>query len=330
MIQSGIYQRRLSKEKEQFKDNINVHDLPLITQYWAEKFLMPMRNEFGITGIDQFFAKYFLESANKSSSESYSFISIGSGNADAEIRIAALLLQSGLQNFTIECLELNENMMQRGIDAAEVQGLGEYIKFVQGDFNQWEPDGRYTGIMANQSLHHVTNLEKLFDGIKRGLEPTSYFLTSDMIGRNGHQVWPEAQALIDEFWQKLPPKYRYNNILKRHEETYQNFDCSSEGFEGIRAQDILPLLVERFDFHLFIGFASIIAPFKSRFFGRNFDPAKEWDCFFIDWVHAVDEVALLSGLVTPTQMLAVMTPEACEHHHFSRGLSPKLCIRKSE
>ena len=44
-------------------------------------------------------------------------------------------------------------------------------------------------------------------------------------------------------------------------------------FEGIRAQDILPLLVERFTFDEFIGFGNVIDPFVDRSFGPNFDIA---------------------------------------------------------
>ena len=44
----------------------------------------------------------------------------------------------------------------------------------------------YDAVIANQSLHHVTNLEGLFDAIRHSLHPTGVFVTSDMIGRNGH------------------------------------------------------------------------------------------------------------------------------------------------
>src|SRR5688500_964645 len=36
-------------------------------------------------------------------------------------------------------------------------------------------------------------------------------------------------------------------LLKRHEELYENGDCNTEGFVGVRAQDILPLLLARFN-----------------------------------------------------------------------------------
>ncbi len=66
------------------------------------------------------------------------------------------------------------------------------------------------------------------------------FVTNDMIGRNGHQRWPEALEIVNQYWHELPEAYRYNKLLSRYEPEYMNWDCSTEGFEGIRAQDILP------------------------------------------------------------------------------------------
>ena len=84
-----------------------------------------------------------------------------------------------------------------------------------------------------------------------------------MIGRNGHQLWPEALEIVHEFWRQLPERYRYNRALKRYEELYENWDCSLESFEGIRAQDILPLLLEYFHFQLFVGCGNVIDPLPS-------------------------------------------------------------------
>jgi hypothetical protein len=127
-----------------------------------------------------------------------------------------------------------------------------------------------------------------------------------MIGRNGHQRWPEALAIVHEFWKQLPPSYRFNRLSRRYENVYENHDCSSEAFEGIRSQDILPLLLEQFRFDIFIGFGNIVDPFVDRAFGPNFDPAAQWDRNFIDALHARDETEMSAGRLKPTHMLAVL------------------------
>ena len=62
---------------------------------------------------------------------------------------------------------------------------------------------------------------------------------------------------------KLPASYRFNQQLQRYEEIYLNYDCSVDGFEGIRSQDILPLLLQNFHFDVFVAFANVIDPLST-------------------------------------------------------------------
>jgi SAM-dependent methyltransferase len=242
--------------------------------------------------------------------------------------IAGQLLADGLQDFSIDCLEINENMIERARARAGDAALAGKLRFLQQDFNRWRPQpGQYDVIMANQSLHHVLELEHLFDSVRQGLAPGGLFLTSDMIGRNGHQRWPEALELVNGFWPELPESYRFNQLLRRREPSYINHDCSTSGFEGIRAQDILPLLLERFNFELFVPYGNIVFVFVDRPFGHNFDAAGEWDRDFIDRVHAADEEAMLSGRIKPTSMLAAMTLEPVATRLRDPRLTPRFCVR---
>lgn len=108
--------------------------------------------------------------------------------------------------------------------------------------------------------------------------------------------------IIQEYWRELPKPYRFNLQLRRRERSFEDWDCSWESFEGIRAQDILPLLIERFDFEFFFAFGNLIDPFIDRGFGPHFDPARDWDRDFIDRVQRRDEAEMRSGAITPTHM----------------------------
>ncbi|HET8941071.1 MAG TPA: class I SAM-dependent methyltransferase [Rudaea sp.] len=325
---SSDYQSRLAAETRIYKDVEDINVLPQIFHYWSNTYLRPMLEEYGFSNPDQFFAKYLRESADACGDGASVFISIGSGNCDTEVRVARLMRDAGLSRFVIECMDMNPHMLQRGREMAEREGVVEHIGFVESDFNKWKATKRYTGAMANQSLHHVLNLEGLFDEVKRAVNPRGLFVTSDIIGRNGHQRWPEALSEVHKFWQELPSQYRYNRQLDRHEELYYNWDCSKEGFEGIRAQDIVPLLLERFDFQLFIGFCNVIDVFIDRSFGHNFKADQEWDRMFIDRLHAFDEEAFQRGALTPTHMMAVLTMQPSPQHFYARGLSPMKSVRK--
>ena len=320
------YAFKLNAERNTFDEQAEVHNLPEIFHYWSNKYLRPMFEQYGFSNPDQFFVNYLREAAQRTGNACPRFLSVGAGNCDTEIRVAVALKSLGLLDFTIECLELSPPMLARGQADAQAQGVVDHLIFTETDFNRWQPKQKYDAVMANQSLHHVLKLEHLFDAIKAALVPEGLFITSDMIGRNGHMRWPESLKVVHEFWRELPESYRFNRQLRRHETLYKNWDCSSEGFEGIRAQDILPELLKRFHFKLFIAASSVVDIFIDRGFGHHFDVKKAWDLDFVDRLHAYDEAALARGELTPTRLVAVMTLGA-EAGEYSRDLKPENCIR---
>jgi SAM-dependent methyltransferase len=328
-IDDAGYAARVAEETAIFADQQEVHDLPAIFHYWSNKYLRPQLEEFGFSNPDEFFAHY-LASAHaeaRTANRPARFASLGCGNCDTEVRVAALLVAHGIEDFTIDCVDINDAMLARGRQFAVEAGVSAQIDAVRGDFNSWRPSARYDAILANQSLHHVVNLEGLFAAIDAALQPHGRFVTSDMIGRNGHMRWPEAMRIVHEYWRELPSPYRWNVQLRRHEELLEDWDCSTSGFEGIRAQDILPLLLARFDFEFFIGYGNLVDPFIDRSFGPHFDAGAEWDRTFIDRVHARDETEILAGRITPTHMMAVMRrrPYAGPYLH-RNGLPAHACV----
>ena len=289
--------------------------------------MAPIFEEAGFSTIAEFFSSNLLAAKDRTCSAVAYFVSVGAGNCDLEVAVAKNLVNAGFNNFILECLEINPVMLERGKEIAKENGVLGNMRFVEADFNTWVASKKYDGIMANQSLHHVTRLEHLFDQIKNGLHDNASFVISDMIGRNGHQRWPESLEIVNKYWKELPESYKFNVLLNRLEKEYDNWDCSKEGFEGIRAQDVLPLIIERFQCEKFVGFGSAIDIFVDRCFGHNFKRESEWDKAFIDKVHTEDEAGLRCGRLTPTHMLAVFVKSLHVQPYFSRGINPLRSIR---
>jgi ubiquinone/menaquinone biosynthesis C-methylase UbiE len=309
------YEDSLALEQEIYANCTDVHHLPPIFHYWSNRYLVPKLEPHGFTNPFEFFLR-------RTGPRPVRLASLGAGNGDLEITLAQALPG----DVQIDCLDVNATMLARASEAAQAAGVSSKLSFLQSDLNHWTANKEYDAVIANQSLHHVLNLEGLFQEVKRSLRPGGQFLISDMIGRNGHQRWPEALDVIHEFWRKLPPSYRFNQIVGYFEELYQSWDCSTQGFEGVRAQDILPLLLDRFHFSLFVGYGNVIDPFIDRAFGPHFDPAREWDRQFIDEVHRRDEEELASGRLKPTHMMAVVTNAPTVP--FSGNLAPQSCVRQ--
>ena len=326
-IEKANYDHKVEQELAIFSKQEKVHDLPAIFHYWSNKFLLPILKDAGHASIKGFFVTALFGSIRQNPDERPSFLSIGAGNCDLEVSIARDLVDLGCTEFTFECVELNPVMLERAARLAESSGVRHLMHLTLADFNKWRPENTYSGVMANQSLHHVSDLEHLFGQIQRTLRPAGSFVVVDMIGRNGHQRWPESLSLIQKFWVELPEDYKFNLLLNRHEDVYENWDCSKEGFEGIRSQEVLPILLNSFVCHQFIGFGSAIDIFIDRCFGHHFDRDSEIDRDFIDRVHQADEDGLRSGTLTPTHMMAVFKMVPCETPLVSRGITPEHSVR---
>jgi SAM-dependent methyltransferase len=321
------YDERMSSETATFEHQDVVHDLPEIYHYWSNKYLRPITEEFGFSNPDEFFVTFLGRCIEEHPGRNLRFASLGCGNCDTEVRVARALLDRGISAFAIECVDINTAMLERGAALAADAGVSAQIVPARGDFNRWRPRGRYDAVIANQSLHHVVELEDLFASIEKSLQPDGRFVTADMIGKNGHMLWPEALDIVHEYWRELPRERTFNVQLRRYESLYENWDCSLQGFEGIRAQDILPLLVKRFDFEFFVGFANVIDPFIGRAFGTHFDPNSEEDRAFIDRIHARDEAEILAGRIKPTHMMAVMRKRPFTNGRHWKNMTPQFCVR---
>jgi 2-polyprenyl-3-methyl-5-hydroxy-6-metoxy-1,4-benzoquinol methylase len=326
----SAYQARLHAEENTYRNCVNVHALPEIFHYWSDRYVRPKLEAFGFSSPDDMFRKFLREQCEKHPDRANEFVSIGSGNCDLEVDLAQSLRGKGWTNFTIECIDLNKDMLSRGKTLAEERGVSQHLRFSAQDFNRWQPNSRYDAVLVNQALHHVLNLEGLYDAIHSSLKEDGLFITSDMIGRNGHLRWPEALAIVQEYWSQLPKDYRYNQQLKRQEDMFQDWDCSQSGFEGIRAQDVLPLLLPRFHFELFVVFGNVIDPFVDRSFGHNFHADADWDKQFIDRVHERDEQEMLAGRIKPTHMLAVMSKNPKAQLRFHAPFTPQFAVRPAE
>lgn len=321
------YGDRIAAERRLFNEETSVHDLPRICFYWLDKWILPKLRTLGVQGATEMFEMYLAGHCRRPEPHQRRFVSIGAGNCDLEVDLAQRLRQRGFADFRIECLEMNPAMLARGSANADRAGVAANLEFVEADVNRWRAEHAYDVVFASHSLHHVLNLEGLFEQVRGALGPGGQFVVSDIIGRNGHMRWPEALEIVQEFWVELPPPYRYNRQLSRQEEVYENRDCSAEGFEGIRAQDILPVLLRTFHFELFFAFGNAILPFVDRAFGHNFDAAGQWDREFIDRVHLRDEREMLAGRIQPSIMMAVLGNDATVPTRFLAPFSPDYCVR---
>lgn len=321
------YSRRKQEELNRYSEVENIHNLPSIYHYWSNKFLLPIVISLGHSVASDIYLHHMRNACLNKSASNAKFLSIGTGNCELEVLLATRLYSEGITNFTLDCLDFNQAMLARGKKLSEEKDVSKFLCFKEVDINQWKANEEYDAILAVQCLHHFVELESIFDKVYDCLARDGFFVVHDMIGRNGHLRWPETLKFIQQLWTELPESHKYNHQFERHEQEFSDWDCSVTGFEGIRAQDILPLLVEKFQFEMFAGWGGIIDVFVDRGFGHNFDPNKEWDRSFIDVVSELNNAKLLDSSIKPTQMFATMSKTKPNNPQYWQNRSPENSIR---
>src|ERR1700732_5078285 len=126
---------RIGNELHSFNSCSKIHDLPPIASYWSRKFLSPLLLEHGFQEVQEFFAKFLQQAAV--GPRRPLFASLGAGDCHVEVQTAQLLKNRGVSAFTIECLELNPQLLDRGRARAKEAGVEAHLAFVEADINGW-------------------------------------------------------------------------------------------------------------------------------------------------------------------------------------------------
>lgn len=318
------YADRVRAQIDQYAETVNMHDLPDIFHFWSHNYILPAMGE--VFGSNRVIDVYLSACLLVPRDGTLSILSIGCGDGSVEVELAQELLKSGIDDFMIIGADLSPILLDHFRNKVAEQKLGRYFSVIEADLNGGQVRGPFDVIMANHALHHIVELEKLFDYSHRELKDHGIFATCDMIGRNGHMRWPETKAVIDMFWPLLKPKQRYQVQLQRYEETHVNHDCSTEGFEGIRAQDILPLMLERFRPSKFVGAGGFVDLMVDRGYGHGFDHNDPDDVRMIRCMADLNEIMLDAGIVKPTIMLAHFVKYPCEEGTY-RGRTAAGAVR---
>lgn len=126
------YEARVSSEIDIYRDCLDVHNLPAIFHYWSACHISPMLEPHGFSNPRGMFLMALENQCIRHDGGRVSFLSLGAGNCDLEISLAAELRQRGCRDFTIECIDLNPAMLQRGARNAAARGVGKI-------WNSWRP-----------------------------------------------------------------------------------------------------------------------------------------------------------------------------------------------
>jgi SAM-dependent methyltransferase len=295
--------------------------LPPIFHYWAARYLSPEAARLGIHSPESFYFEQILKAA-RSGASPVRVLSLGTGTASMEIGVAAQLRDASVP-FEMTCMDFNPALMRSATESARARGLGESIRFQTLDCNQPFEHIPQDVIIVNQFFHHVTELETFCRSLRASLAADGVLLSSDIIGRNGHQLWPDVETEVQAIWATLTPGQQFDRHFQGRLVRYRPIDHAAYSNEGVRAQDVVACLLAEFDFELFFTFGGAIVPFIERRIGFNFSPDGEADRSLIDRAQAIDAEAIAAGRYPTANMIAALRHKGRVAEPSHSPLSPK-------
>jgi hypothetical protein len=98
------YELRIWQELKRYRTVENVSDLLPIYQYWSDRYVPPKLRAIGFDSIDDFFMAPLMRRCADHPDRAVTVVSVGSGNAELEVRLATSLEAAGMTNVTITLL----------------------------------------------------------------------------------------------------------------------------------------------------------------------------------------------------------------------------------
>jgi SAM-dependent methyltransferase len=233
------------------------HKSEVSKDYWT---CHPIINEYvnsmissGSSNILEWFAKNF---ANSKPFDKGLSLGCGTGVAERQAIYAGLCL-------FMDGIDISPASVEVARHEALKAGLGDRLRYHVSNLNSIKlPERHYDFALCVGSLHHIENLEHIFNELRNSLKPCAYMLINEYVGPSRLQ-WTEKQLeILNRVWEIMPPEYRKAGPLSPvNKEELTKVDPS----EAVRSSEIAPLLYNYFEIieHIEYG-GSFLMPFWSQ------------------------------------------------------------------
>lgn len=133
--------------------------------------------------------------------------------------------------------------VKRARREAEKMGISN-IEYRVLDLEHAPLGGPYDAIIANDVLHHITDLEGVYGRIHEALAPGGKFLFNEYVGPNRFQYSEERMHLINRYFRLLRDELRRDytgETLWRRERLSPARVIADDPTEAVRSEDVLPV-----------------------------------------------------------------------------------------
>lgn len=242
-------EERNKRTAEHWSENTMDSDFFSSDNYWLEVPEVKERyNRKATMGHSSDWATYFLEKYIPNREEAV-MASIGCGEGRLERWLAQNTAFAQCDAFDIAA-----GAIEKAKKAAIKSGF-HHINYEVSDVNSMSlQEDRYDAIWFYNSLHHVSQLEHIYEQAAHALKPNGYLFFNEYIGPNRFNFTPRQRDVINATFALIPKRYK-RSFVPGHNEPYllgtgipdpaevARVDPS----ESVRSQEIITVLEDYFD-----------------------------------------------------------------------------------
>lgn len=235
-------------------------------------------------------------------------LSLGSGDGGAErdsIRQKICLKMTAY--------DLSPDAVRTAQEQAQLAGYGDQIDYQVADLDNIElPAGIYDLVIAAQSVHHISNLERLTEQIHKCLTSDGILVVNEYVGPSQYQWTDKADALMNELLQILPPEKRRmqdGSLKERVVRPTREQVVAVDPTESVRSEEILPILEQYFEYDYQANFGGTLLQFLLSDIIANFHEDDPMDRALIDILDFFEQTLIREGVIASDFIFAVMKPK---------------------
>ncbi|MEM7582946.1 MAG: class I SAM-dependent methyltransferase [Acidobacteriota bacterium] len=189
-----------------------------------------------------YYLQYFFE-RHMGFKPAASILSLGCGGGNLE----RALIDVGMAH-RVEGIDVSPESIRLANELAAQAGLGDRLRYRVGDIDGIElPEDTHDVVIAKMALHHLENLEHIYEQIRRTLKPGGLLMINEFVGPSRFQWTDQQLQLMNELLERLPKKARraapFARILRPELEDMKTLDPS----ESVRSAEVIPVLEQSFE-----------------------------------------------------------------------------------
>jgi SAM-dependent methyltransferase len=165
------------------------------------------------------------------------------------------------------------------------------------------PEGPFDAVVANDVLHHITNLEGLYERIHETLVPGGKLLFNEYVGPNRFQYSDARMAVINRYFRLIPDHLRFNPYWSGLFWSRFRVDpeklAADDPTEAVRSEDVLPLARRYFDVEAEYPYGGgLLNPLLYEVIA-NFDEQNPYDKRLLQTLCEAEDRLTRSGVIEP-------------------------------